>query len=85
MECDIYEKDDKYYVEVDVPGFKKEEIKIHARNGYLTISAEKSNEEVDNNKNYLKKIKKDAFICTLFFLAQYPIYFFIFCDRLRYL
>ena len=42
MKCDIYEKDDKYYIEMDVPGFKKEDISIDCDNGYLTINVDKN-------------------------------------------
>ena len=42
MKTDIYEKDNKYYLEIDLPGIKKENIKINYENGYLTISAEKN-------------------------------------------
>ena len=42
MKTDIYEKDNKYYLEVDLPGIKKDNIKIIYENGYLTISAEKN-------------------------------------------
>ena len=57
MKCDIYEKDDKYYIEMEVPGFKKEDIDISLKEGYLTIKAEKkmSNEEKDENKKFLRK------------------------------
>ena len=33
MICDIYEEDGKYFIEVDVPGFKKEDIKIESDKG----------------------------------------------------
>ena len=57
MKCDIYEKDNKYYIEMEVPGFKKEDIDISLKEGYLTVKAEKkmSNEEKDENKKYLRK------------------------------
>ena len=42
MKTDIYEKDSKYILEIDLPGLKKENIKINYENGYLTISAEKN-------------------------------------------
>ena len=42
MKTDIYEKDNKYILEIDLPGIKKENIKINYENGYLTISAEKN-------------------------------------------
>ena len=42
MKTDIYEKDNKYFLEIDLPGIKKENIKVNYENGYLTISAEKN-------------------------------------------
>lgn len=42
MKTDIFEYDNKYILEIDLPGIKKENIKINYDNGYLTISAEKN-------------------------------------------
>lgn len=42
MKTDIYQKDNKYILEIDLPGLKKENIKINYEFGYLTISATKS-------------------------------------------
>ena len=42
MKTDIYEKDNKYILEIDLPGIKKDNIKVFYENGYLTISAEKN-------------------------------------------
>ena len=39
MKTDIYEWDNKYILELDLPGIKKENIKVYYDNGYLTISA----------------------------------------------
>ena len=57
MKCDIYEKDGAYHIEADVPGFKKEEISVECEDGYVTISAEKSNEieNQDEDRKYLKR------------------------------
>ena len=57
MKCDIYEKDGDYHIEMDVPGFKKEEISIDVKDGYLTIKAEKNNEEneSDEERNYIRR------------------------------
>lgn len=57
MKCDIYEKNGSYHIEMDIPGFSKEDIKLEAKDGYLTISAEKNNEtnEEDNDKNYIRR------------------------------
>ena len=39
MKCDIYEKDGKYHIEMDVPGFQKNEIKIECNKGNIVITA----------------------------------------------
>ena len=40
MKTDVREKKDGYEVDIDLPGFKKEQIRIELNEGYLTISAE---------------------------------------------
>lgn len=56
MKCDIYEEDGKYKVEMDIPGFKKEDIKLNCDNGYLTIQAEnKQKNDVKDGKKYIRK------------------------------
>ena len=57
MKCDIYEKGGDYHIEMDIPGFNKEEISVETKDGYLTIKAEKKNEETeeDNDKNYIRR------------------------------
>lgn len=42
MKTDVRETDEGYEVDVDLPGFKKEEIHLELTNGYLTISTEKT-------------------------------------------
>ncbi len=54
MKTDIQETDDGYEIDVDLPGFKKEELKVELNGGYLTISAEKSlNKDEENAKGKL--------------------------------
>ena len=56
MKCDIYEKEGVYHLEMDIPGFSKEDIKIECDNGNLTITAEKENKKEENDdKKYLKR------------------------------
>ena len=50
MKTDVREHDDSYEVDVDLPGFKKEEIKLNLENGYLTIATEKALEKKQENK-----------------------------------
>lgn len=56
MKCDIYEENNKYFIEMDIPGFTKEDIKIECNNGNLVISAEKTkNEEENTSKKYIRR------------------------------
>ncbi len=57
MKCDIYEKDGNYNIEMDIPGFEKNDIKVEANKDYLTITAEKSSEKNDDDdtKNYIHR------------------------------
>ncbi len=55
MKCDIYEKGDKSYIEMDIPGFKKEDINVDVANKYLTITATREDKNEDKEKNYVRK------------------------------
>ena len=50
MKTDIKEFDDKYEVEIDLPGFKKDEVQVELRDGYLVVSAEKGLDEDEKDK-----------------------------------
>jgi HSP20 family molecular chaperone IbpA len=57
MKTDIREEEKQYLLDIDAPGFAKEDIKISLENGYLTIEATKdqTNEESENKGNYLRR------------------------------
>lgn len=55
MKCDIYEKDGKYHMVMDIPGVQKENIKIECNDGYLTVSATQHEEKKDESKNYIRR------------------------------
>lgn len=50
MKTDVKETEEGYELDVDLPGFKKEEIKLELNRGYLTISTEKTLEKNEENK-----------------------------------
>ncbi len=50
MKTDVKETEEGYEVDVDLPGFSKDEIKLELNSGYLTISTEKSLEKKDEKK-----------------------------------
>lgn len=58
MRTDIKETSVSYELEIEMPGFKKEEIKISLENGYLTVGAEKNKQE--DEKNGVRYIRKEC-------------------------
>ena len=59
MKTDIREKKDKYLIDVDLPGFEKENINLELKNGYLQISAKIEKE--DKNDDEEKFVRKERF------------------------
>ena len=54
MKTDVRETDNSYELDVDLPGFKKDEIQVELENGYLTISAEKGLDKEGSSPAYGK-------------------------------
>ena len=61
MKTDIQEHDDGYTLEMDLPGFKKDEIKVELNNGYMTISAAKGLDEDEKDKKSGKYIRRERY------------------------
>ncbi|MDD4070091.1 MAG: Hsp20/alpha crystallin family protein [Candidatus Izemoplasmatales bacterium] len=55
MKTDILELEKEYELQIDVPGFDKEDIKISLDNGYLTVEAIKEKTEEKKDAHYLKR------------------------------
>ena len=55
MKTDVKETDKDYEVSIDLPGFKKDEIKAELKDGYMTITAasDKDNKIEDENSRYI--------------------------------
>ena len=55
MKTDVRETKDGYEVDIDLPGFKKDEIKAELKDGYMTITAasDKDNKIEDENSRYI--------------------------------
>ena len=61
MKTDIKELDNGYELEIDLPGFKKDEIKAELNNGYMTISAAKDLDEDEQDKKTGKYIRRERY------------------------
>ena len=59
MKTDIREKKDKYVIEIDLPGYEKENINLELKDGYLNVSAKVEKEE--NSEEGEKFVHKERF------------------------
>lgn len=55
LSCDIQEVEGHYVFSLDVPGVKKEDIKVEIKKGHLSITAVKANQFKSGDRNFLKR------------------------------
>ena len=64
MKTDVHETEDSYELAIDLPGFKKEEINVDLKDGYLTISATKSLDKDEEDKKQRRVIRQERYVGT---------------------
>ena len=64
MKTDVHEHDDHYEVDIDLPGFKKDEVTLELENGYLTVTAAKGLDKDETTKKG-KLIRQERYAGTL--------------------
>ena len=74
MKTDVRETDNTYEVDIDLPGFKKEDININYENGYLTISTSKGldKDEKDEQGHYIRQERYVGNMSRSFYLGDIP-------------
>ena len=72
MKTDVKETDTGYEVDIDLPGFKKDEITARLENGYLTISAAKGldKDEQDKNGKYIRRERYAGSMSRSFYVGE---------------
>lgn len=60
MRTDIKETDKDYQLSIEMPGFKKDEIKVSLDKGYLTVSAEKAEKEEEGKEKSAKYLRREC-------------------------
>ena len=72
MKTDVKETDTGYEVDIDLPGFKKDEINAQLDNGYLTISASKGldKDEKDKKGKYIRKERYAGAMSRSFYVGE---------------
>lgn len=61
MKTDVREHDDHYEVDIELPGFKKEELTLELKNGYLMISAAKGLDKDETDEKTGKYVRRERY------------------------
>ena len=64
MKTDVHETEDSYELAIDLPGFKKDEIGIELKDGYLTVTASKGLDKEEEDKKTRRVIRQERFSGT---------------------
>lgn len=72
MKTDVKETDNGYELDIDLPGFKKDEITAHLENGYLTVSAAKGvdKDEKDKEGRYIRRERYSGSMTRSFYIGD---------------
>ena len=72
MKTDVRETENTYELDVDLPGFKKDEINAQLKNGYLTVFAAKGldKDEQDKKGNYIRRERYSGSMSRSFYIGE---------------
>lgn len=72
MKTDVKETEKGYELDIDLPGFKKDEISAHLEDGYLTVSAAKGvdKDEKDNEGRYIRRERYSGSMTRSFYVGN---------------
>jgi HSP20 family protein len=59
MSCDVIDEGDKYAIKLEMPGVKKDEVKLNVFDNSIEISAQHKEEEEEKKKNYVRKERSE--------------------------
>ena len=72
MKTDIRDANDHYELDVDLPGVKKEDIKLQLKDGYLTMAATHNadNDQKDENGKYIRRERYVGSVSRSFYVGD---------------
>lgn len=72
MRTDIRETETSFELDIDLPGFKKEDLKLELKDGYLTINAERNseNDSQDPNSRYVRRERYYGAMSRSFYVGE---------------
>ena len=73
MKTDVKETENDYQVDIDLPGFAKDEIRMQLDHGYLTVSAEKGLDKEEKNEDgrYVRRERFAGNISRSFYVGEH--------------
>ena len=72
MKTDVRETENSYELDIDLPGFKKDEVSLELKDGYLSISAAKGldKEETDKQGKYIRQERYAGACSRSFYIGE---------------
>jgi len=71
MRADVKESKDGYEVHLDLPGFKKEDVKVQLKDGYLTVTATRqSSLDDDKNEKFIRRERYMGSVSRSFYVGE---------------
>ena len=71
MKTDVRETEDSYELDIDLPGFKKEDVSVELKDGYLTIQAAKSlDKDEQKNGKYIRQERYAGSMSRSFYVGE---------------
>lgn len=72
MRTDVKEVEEGYQLDIDLPGFKKDDVKIRLKEGYLTVNVkeQKDDESKDDKGRYLRRERYAGSMSRSFFVGE---------------
>ena len=72
MKTDVKEKDDAYELDIELPGYSKDNVKAELKDGFLTVSAtvEKNDDEKDKDGRYIRRERYSGSCSRSFYVGE---------------
>ena len=72
MKTDIRETESNYELDIDLPGFKKDEVHLELKDGYLSVEANKAldKDEKDDKGRYIRQERWSGSCSRSFFVGE---------------
>ena len=70
LKTDVRETDTAYLLDMEVPGIKKEDIKVELEDGYLNVSASTNIKKEDTNEKYIRKERYFGAVSRSFYVGE---------------